>query len=197
MSQKWVHPSHFCRFVSISFHRTTFKKCHFDTMNSNLCTTYITASICCSLKTFQNTAINVWTCTHKSEYTPGWNPIESVWEEAVLARNVTKWKGIKRELIFVRFILALHWTFTFWVCTRLKEMCVRFDWNPMESVMICVISRSTCWHACFFRCNSAFQCCWHSCSPKPRQSHYHAWSYRSDTFFVKLTWLPWHILDTI
>ena len=30
LSQKWVHPSHFCKYV-IFFHRTTLKKWHFDT----------------------------------------------------------------------------------------------------------------------------------------------------------------------
>ena len=32
ISQKWVHPSHFCKYLSISFHVTTLKKWHFATM---------------------------------------------------------------------------------------------------------------------------------------------------------------------
>ncbi len=31
ISQKWVHPSHFCKYF-ISFHVTTLKKWHFSTM---------------------------------------------------------------------------------------------------------------------------------------------------------------------
>ena len=32
ISQKWVHPSHFCKYLSIYFHVTTLKKWHFATM---------------------------------------------------------------------------------------------------------------------------------------------------------------------
>ena len=32
VSQKWVHPSHFCRYLSISLHGTTLIKWHFDSM---------------------------------------------------------------------------------------------------------------------------------------------------------------------
>ena len=32
ISQKWVHPSHFCKYLSISSHVTTLKKWHFATM---------------------------------------------------------------------------------------------------------------------------------------------------------------------
>ncbi len=32
ISQKWVHPSHFCKYCIISFHVTTLKKWHFSTM---------------------------------------------------------------------------------------------------------------------------------------------------------------------
>ncbi len=32
ISQKWVHPSHFCKYFIISFHVTTLKKWHFATM---------------------------------------------------------------------------------------------------------------------------------------------------------------------
>ncbi len=32
ISQKWVHPSHFCKYLIISFHVTTLKKWHFATI---------------------------------------------------------------------------------------------------------------------------------------------------------------------
>ncbi len=32
ISQKWVHPSHFCKYFIITFHVTTLKKWHFATM---------------------------------------------------------------------------------------------------------------------------------------------------------------------
>ncbi len=32
ISQKWAHPSHFCKYVIIYFHVTTLKKGHFSTM---------------------------------------------------------------------------------------------------------------------------------------------------------------------
>ncbi len=34
ISQKWVHPSHFCKYFIISFHVTTLTKLHFATMYS-------------------------------------------------------------------------------------------------------------------------------------------------------------------
>ena len=42
VSQKWLHSSHFCRYLSISLHGTTLTKWHFDTMKSSLCAAYIT-----------------------------------------------------------------------------------------------------------------------------------------------------------
>ena len=45
VSQKWIHPSHFCRYLSISLHGTTLTKWHFDTMKSSLCAAYITKLI--------------------------------------------------------------------------------------------------------------------------------------------------------
>ena len=41
-SQKWEHPSYFCRYLSISLHGTTLAKWYFDTMKSSLCAAYIT-----------------------------------------------------------------------------------------------------------------------------------------------------------
>ena len=45
VSQKWVQPSHFCRYLSISLHGTTLTKWHFGTMKSSLCAAYITELI--------------------------------------------------------------------------------------------------------------------------------------------------------
>ena len=36
VSQKWVHPSYFCRYLSISLHGITLTKWHFDSMKSSL-----------------------------------------------------------------------------------------------------------------------------------------------------------------
>ena len=41
VTEKWVHPSHFCRYLSIFLHGTTLTKWHFDTMRSSLCAAYI------------------------------------------------------------------------------------------------------------------------------------------------------------
>ena len=57
VSQKWVHPSHFCRYFSISLHGTTLTKWRFDTMKSSLCAAYITKSIYFPLKITQNITI--------------------------------------------------------------------------------------------------------------------------------------------
>ena len=57
ISQKWVHPSHFCRYLSISLHGTTLTKWHLDTMKSSLCAAYITELIYFPLKITQNIAI--------------------------------------------------------------------------------------------------------------------------------------------
>ena len=70
VSQKWVHPSHFCRYLSISLHGTTLTKWHFDTMNSSLCAVYITELIYIPLKITQSIAIKSETPANKSEYTP-------------------------------------------------------------------------------------------------------------------------------
>ena len=57
VSQKWVHPSHFCRYLSISLHGTILTKWHFDTMKSSLCAAYILELIYFSLKITQNITI--------------------------------------------------------------------------------------------------------------------------------------------
>ena len=57
VSQKWVHPSHFCRYLSISLHGTTLTKWHFDTMKSSLRAAYITELIYFPLKITQNITI--------------------------------------------------------------------------------------------------------------------------------------------
>ena len=59
VSQKWVHPSHFCRYLSISLHGTTLTKWHFDTMKSSLYAAYITELIHLPLKITQNITINI------------------------------------------------------------------------------------------------------------------------------------------
>ena len=38
--QKWIHPSHFCRYLSITVHGTTLTKWSFDTLKSTLCSLY-------------------------------------------------------------------------------------------------------------------------------------------------------------
>ena len=40
VSQKWVHPSHFSRYLSISLHETTLTKWHFDHEKSSVCSLY-------------------------------------------------------------------------------------------------------------------------------------------------------------
>ena len=57
VSQKWVHPSHFCRYLSISLHGTTLTKWHIGTMKSSLWAAYITELIYFPLKITQNIAI--------------------------------------------------------------------------------------------------------------------------------------------
>ena len=57
VSQKWVHPSHFCRCLSKSLHGTTLTKWHFDKIKSSLCAAYITELIYFPLKIIQNIAI--------------------------------------------------------------------------------------------------------------------------------------------
>ena len=57
VSQKWVHPSHFCRYLSITFHGTTLTMWHFETMKSSLCAAYITELIYFPLKITQNITI--------------------------------------------------------------------------------------------------------------------------------------------
>ena len=59
ISQKWVHPSHFCRYLSISLHGTTLTKWHFDTRKSSLCAAYITELIYFPLKITQNITIKM------------------------------------------------------------------------------------------------------------------------------------------
>ena len=57
VSQKWVHPSYICRYLSISLHGTTLTKWHFDTMKSSLYAAYITELIYFPLKITQNITI--------------------------------------------------------------------------------------------------------------------------------------------
>ena len=57
VSQKWIHPSHFCRYLSIYLHETTLTKWHFDTMKSSLSAVYITELIYFPLKITQNITI--------------------------------------------------------------------------------------------------------------------------------------------
>lgn len=72
MSQKWVHPSHYCKKFIISFHRTTLQKWLSTSMNSSQCKVCIAVSIHCPPKTTTNTTNNSWTPGNKSEYTPKW-----------------------------------------------------------------------------------------------------------------------------
>ena len=60
VSQKWVHPSHFCRYLSITLHETTLTKWHSDTMKSSLGVAYITELIYFPLKITQNITINIY-----------------------------------------------------------------------------------------------------------------------------------------
>ena len=53
VSQKWVHPSHFCRYLSISLRGTTLTKWHFDSMKISLSAAYITELIYFPLKITQ------------------------------------------------------------------------------------------------------------------------------------------------
>ena len=58
--QKWVHLSHFCRYLSISLHGTTLTKWHFDTMKSSLCAAFITELIYFPLKIKRNPCQQKW-----------------------------------------------------------------------------------------------------------------------------------------
>ena len=57
VSQKWVQPSHFCRYLSISLHGKILTKWYLDTMESSLCAAYITELIYFPLKITQNITI--------------------------------------------------------------------------------------------------------------------------------------------
>ena len=75
VSQKWVHPSHFCRYLSIFLHGTTLTKWHFDTMKSSLCAAYITELIYFPLQIPQNITIKTKSLSTKvstplRNYTP-------------------------------------------------------------------------------------------------------------------------------
>ena len=70
VSQKWVYPSHFSKYLSISLHGTTLTKWHFDTMKGSLCAAYRTELIYFPLKIAQNITIKSKTPANKSEYTP-------------------------------------------------------------------------------------------------------------------------------